>query len=64
MRACRLCGEEKPFRDRRNYWCFDCEAMYQEMKTIKREKKWQEANRLAIERLRLQTTASFIVTFK
>jgi hypothetical protein len=38
--------------------------MYQEMKNAKREKEWQEANRKAIERLRLQDSASFLVCFK
>jgi hypothetical protein len=38
--------------------------MYESMKTAKREKEWQEANRLAIERLRLDQPASFTVSFK
>jgi hypothetical protein len=38
--------------------------MYQEMKNAKREKEWQEAHRLAIERLRLDQPASFTVSFK
>ena len=38
--------------------------MYEQMKMAKREKEWQEANRLAIERLRLQECGSFTVSFK
>lgn len=66
--TCRICGEVKAMgkkdRDRRNYWCKDCGVMYQEMKNAKREKAWQEANRVAIERLKLNQTSSFIVNFK
>jgi transcription initiation factor TFIIIB Brf1 subunit/transcription initiation factor TFIIB len=68
MRACRICGEDKPFgkkdRDRRNYWCKECGKMYEEMKAAKREKEWQEANRIAIERLRLSQLGSYTVSFK
>ena len=68
VKACRICGEEKPFgkkdRDRRNYWCKDCGMMYEHMKMAKREKEWQEANRIAIERLRLEQPGSFTVSFK
>jgi len=38
--------------------------MYEEMKNAKRAKEWEEANRLAIERLKLNTPASFVVSFK
>jgi transcription initiation factor TFIIIB Brf1 subunit/transcription initiation factor TFIIB len=68
MITCRICGEVKPVgkkeRDRRNYWCARCGTMYQEMKNAKRAKDWEEANRLAIERLKLDTPASFVVNFK
>ena len=38
--------------------------MYEHMKMVKREKEWQEANRIAIERLRLEQPGSFTVPFK
>jgi hypothetical protein len=38
--------------------------MYEEMKNAKRAKEWEEANRLAIERLKLNTTSPFEVSFK
>jgi transcription initiation factor TFIIIB Brf1 subunit/transcription initiation factor TFIIB len=66
--ACRICGEQKPFgkkdRDRRNYWCKECGMMYEGMKMAKREKEWQEVNRIAIERLRLSELGSYTVSFK
>jgi len=68
MIACRICGQTRPVgkkdRDRRNYWCNPCGNMYQEMKNAKRAKEWEEAERLAIERLKLNTTAPFVVSFK
>ncbi len=54
----------KKDRDRRNYWCARCGTMYEEMKNAKRAKEWEEVNRLAIERLKLNTPASFVVSFK
>jgi hypothetical protein len=71
MICCRICGEEKPDtdfskkdRDRRFCWCKVCAAMYQEMKMERREAEWKEAQRKALEKLKLNTVGSFLVTFK
>ena len=68
MTACRICGEDKPIskkdRDRRFVWCKDCAQMYELMKAEQKERAWQETQKREIERLGLNKTASFTVTFK
>jgi hypothetical protein len=68
MRACRICGEDKPFgkkdRDRRNYWCKECGKMYEEMKVAKREKEWQEAEeetRAELQKIYDETVQGYLV---